>query len=518
MATACRILFALAFLSTHQVIAQKHTSNWVLGFECGLSFQTGVPKGTMGSSVRTLHGSAVISDRKTGELLFYTDGRNFWNRNHQLMVNAHTLPYSCTSLITQPAIIIPSQGDENQYHVYCIRPIYEVPPSNAEQCIYATDQSQVPEGQSGLGLYYYMIDMRLNGGLGNVVEEVSNVLLQINITEKLTAIPHTNGTDYWVIVHGWKNNTFYAYQSREGEIVNIVTSNIGSVHGGYGGVYVDDELKGEIKASPDGKKIASAVFSDYRPFDLFDFDAETGMLLNYINLGNIKGQYGVSFSPDNSKLYVSSDGRDESSELLFIIMQFDLDLGDSIDILESGKSIIINNPDTNIPSNGIFDGWSAPEKGMALGLDGRLYISGNTFFGDQTGEGHILVVAEKPNKAGFECDINFKTFEFGDGKTGIGLPNFIQSDFNELLPVSECNQPSAIKVYPNPTRGPILIDFLEGCTISYSLAVFNSLGQLVHSAEVSSDIQLKMEDLSSGVYFLRFESVERGFVKRIVKF
>src|SRR5690606_27893629 len=155
--------------------------------------------------------------------------------------------------------------------------------------------------------------------------------------------------------------SFYAYQCAEGQIITVVSTDIGSVHGNYGGIYFEDELQGELKTSPDGTKIASAVFSDYRPFDLFDFNASTGMLSNYTNLGDAKGQYGVSFSPDNSKLYLCSDGRYGDSDLKSIILQFDLHAGDASAIAASGKSIIIDNPKTNIPNNGIFEGWDTPE-------------------------------------------------------------------------------------------------------------------------------------------------------------
>src|SRR5690606_40816755 len=64
----------------------------------------------------------------------------------------------------------------------------------------------------------------------------------------------------------------------EGQVITVVRTDIGSVHGNYGGIYFEDELQGELKASPDGAKIASAVFSDYRPFDLFDFNTSTGIL------------------------------------------------------------------------------------------------------------------------------------------------------------------------------------------------------------------------------------------------
>ena len=513
-----RSLLLLTFSSIVSTsFAQREASNWSFGYQVGLKFIDGNPEPTE-SAIRTLNGSAVISDKVTGNLLFYTDGRNFWNRSHEVMQNAHTLPYNCVSLITQPAIIIPSVHNDSLFHVFCIRAQFELPPfSNPDNCLFAVDKSKIPENESGLGLYYYLVDMRLNNGMGNVVESKSNILLHTNITQKLTAVPHSNGMDYWIIVHGWGDNSFYAYHFAEGQVITVVRTDIGSVHGNFGGIYCEDELQGELKASPDGAKIASAVFSDYRPFDLFDFNTSTGILSNYINLGNVKGQYGVSFSPDNSKLYVSSDGRYGDSDSTSIILQFDLHAGDASAIAASGKSIIIDNPKTNIPNNGIFEGWDTPEKGMSLAPDGRLYVSGNTF--NDGDPDNILVVIENPNELGFDCNVNYKTFRFNNGqKTGIGLPNFMQSYFNGLESIRECKEESKILVHPNPTNDILRIETDPACLTSYSLAVYNTLAQIIFvEPTIPDQYELDLGDMADGIYILRFISRGNEIIKRVVK-
>lgn len=471
-------------------------------------------------ALKAIEGSAVISHKHTGELLFYSDGRNFWNRNHEQMQHAHALPGNCYTRISQPAIIIPSPEDESIYHVFCIRAEHEAEPLDPNNCTYHRDRSKLGEGESGYNLYYYRVDMRLDNGLGNVVEAESNILLQRNITGKLTALPHTNGTDHWVVVHGWQDNVFHAHRlSRGGEIVGSVTSAIGSTHGTYGGIYFEDELMGELKASPDGTKIAAGVFSDYRPFDLFDFDASTGILSNYVNLGDVKGQYGVSFSPDNSKLYVSSDSRDRATGRLHVILQYDLHAGGPAAIASSGMSVIVGNPHTNIPSNGIFDGWSTAAKGMALAPDGGLYITGNDPT-DGASENHTLVVIERPNERGYNCGINYRKFDFAHGSTGIGLPNFMQSWFNNIQPLSVCEAHSSISVYPNPTPGPTRLELRQGCPLDYTVSVFNSLGQIIWSPLSLSAVQneIDLTGLSDGLYLLRFTS-PRGKVnfRRLLK-
>src|SRR5690606_14877824 len=185
--------------------------------------------------------------------------------------------------------------------VFCIRPDPEaVAPDGPYDCVNSPDFAKLEENESGLVLLYYLIDMRMDDGLGNVVEDRSNIIVQRNVTQKLTAVNHPDGLSYWVIVHGWKSNTFFAHRFSDVGMLEVTTSDVGSSHGDFGGLFFRDEVEGEMKLSPDGKKIAVAVFSENRPFEVFDFDTSTGRVENGISLGNISGQYAVSFSPDNS--------------------------------------------------------------------------------------------------------------------------------------------------------------------------------------------------------------------------
>ncbi|MBK6984638.1 MAG: hypothetical protein IPH32_07715 [Bacteroidetes bacterium] len=50
----------------------------------------------------------------------------------------------------------------------------------------------------GTGLYYSIIDMSLNGGLGGITSTKAVHLLS-GTNEWLTGTKHTNGTDFWVV-------------------------------------------------------------------------------------------------------------------------------------------------------------------------------------------------------------------------------------------------------------------------------------------------------------------------------
>ncbi len=61
---------------------------------------------------------------------------------------------------------------------------------------------------------------------------------------------------------------------------------------------------GVIKISPDRRKIAkmNEVFTSRA--DLYDFDPNTGIVSNYLQLNTYQGDYGAEFSSDNTKLYI----------------------------------------------------------------------------------------------------------------------------------------------------------------------------------------------------------------------
>lgn len=512
--------FGLPFLlliTSYLAHSQNEATNWFFGSQAGLQFNYSKPVPIKNGGMFTQEGCAVISDKITGELLFYSNGRNVWNRKHQLMPNGQDFPIDCWSSITQSALIVPDPSDESKFYLFSI--YYTTTPGGdffiEKNCTYG--HSSVPLNRD---LRYSIIDMKRNAGLGDVVIDNKHILLKTNVTEKLTAIPHSNGEDFWIIAHEFNGNGFYVYPLTKDGIGEPVITNIGSVHEFKPDFFFkDEETKGYMKASPDGKKIACAISSSRRPFDLFDFNSSTGELSNYINLGLVRGQYGLSFSPDNSKLYVTSDDRPEPSIYPYpdIIIQFDLKAGDVNSIINSRRSIIRDNPLTNIPLGGTFEGFLLLNIGLQLGIDGKLYATAD--YAHSPTDGHIMVVIERPNELGFACRVNYQRFNFGIGSVGSGLPNFIQSYFNGIESSSTCGAPESISIYPNPTLSIVNIEFPEGCQSSGMLSIYNSIGQEITKFELASvNNSIDISNLSPGVYVLFISTIyNKKIVKRIIK-
>jgi hypothetical protein len=77
--------FALLF-SAHKVCGQGHANNWYFGQNAGITFNSGTPTALLDGLLVTNEGCTSFSD-ENGGLIFYTDGINVWNRNHQAMPN-----------------------------------------------------------------------------------------------------------------------------------------------------------------------------------------------------------------------------------------------------------------------------------------------------------------------------------------------------------------------------------------------------------------------------------------------
>jgi len=64
--------------------AQKQGNFWYFGNEAGLDFNSGSPATLTNGKMNNLEGVATISNH-LGELLFYTDGQDVYNKQHNIM-------------------------------------------------------------------------------------------------------------------------------------------------------------------------------------------------------------------------------------------------------------------------------------------------------------------------------------------------------------------------------------------------------------------------------------------------
>ncbi len=263
----------IALPSSH---AQRQ-NNWWYFNNAAVDFNSGSPVSVAGSAMTTTEGSASVADRLTGDLLFYTNGISIWNKNNQVMPNGNGLRggTQLQTSSTNAALIVPRPGNPTQYYVF------------------TADE----QGNSNT-LHYNLVDMTLNGGLGDVVSGQKNILLNSSSSEKLAYAPHADGVSFWLLAHEIFGDGWLAYRvDASGVNPTPVTSNAGvSLSNGAGC----------LKFSPNFKKIANVFVIG--SVDVLDFNNQTGVVSNGqtfpVPIGS--SVYGVEFSPSGRYLYVSN--------------------------------------------------------------------------------------------------------------------------------------------------------------------------------------------------------------------
>jgi gliding motility-associated-like protein len=361
-------IIILSFLFfTSFAFSQQEASNWYFGYGAGIKFNTdGTVTALTDGRLNTLEGCATLSD-SNGELMFYTDGTTVYNKNHQIMLNGTGLKGHSSS--TQSATIIQKPGSPNMFYVFT-----------------------TTAGAMIDGFQYNEIDLSLDGGLGGVTAN-KNIPIYTPTCEKLSVVKHANNTDYWVITHGWENNTFYSYLlTASGISATPVITNSGTVVGGSN----KDRVQGYMKISPDGTKLA-LCHQFLELVELYDFDNATGIVSNPIIINNYNQPYGVEFSPNSNVLYTSH-------QILRKIYQYDL----TVSNVPSSQTLIAATP--------TFLG------ALQLGPDNKIYIANH--------DTANLGVINDPNSIGLACNLQANAVDLAGRKSMLGLPCFNQSFFN----------------------------------------------------------------------------------------
>ena len=442
----------------------KRTFHWYFGEKAGIDFSSGIGILDTNNAIYSQEACSVISDT-LGNLLFYTNGPNVWDRTHQLMPNGNGL-MGCISA-SQGSLIVPKPGSNSIYYIFTI----------SWGC---TDTIGA--------LRYSIIDMTLNGGFGDVASK--NIFLFSPVNEQLNAVHHCNGKDIWVTSHQLHSNKFYSYLVTNAGIDTIpVISAIGSI---YPSFYPNCVTAGELKFSPNGKKLATAGGTCSYAFhiaELFDFNNQSGIISNCISLPSDSFCYGVSFSPDNSKLYYTYNGLTVGGG----IIQYDLTIPSASAIINSKTQIFYT-------TNNFL-------AGIQLSSNYKIYVS--RFWRDTLG------IIQNPNVLGINCNyINNGLFLNGK-KCREAFPNYIESLFSEKpdtcenigITTNEFHVPK-IKAYPNPFNQRSILEFENLNNERNTLTLFDNKGCLVRTiSDITTDkIEIERKDLTNGLYFFQLRS------------
>ncbi|MGB2385971.1 MAG: T9SS type B sorting domain-containing protein [Flavobacteriaceae bacterium] len=490
------ILICLIFTSILGY-SQAEASHWYFGNGAGLIFDvsTGTVTSTDAASntISTNEGCSSISDFN-GNLLLYTDGRNVWDKNHNIMSNAD---YNAgTGLMGDPSstssgLIVPKPGNPNQYYIFTVdEPHHQNAFAFPSQGPAEADGSStneydsgggVPDADDGFnnGFAYSLVDLTLNNGNGNVVSAEKNIQLvtynpneqgqeSYKCSEKITAVEHSDKQSYWVLTQFIDN--FYAFRvDATGVNTTPVVTNIIPLINFEG--YRRNAI-GYMKASPDGSRIAvchrqngdqpGGFSNNTGSVWIYDFDNTTGVLSNPINLLPNFGPYSVEFSPNSSKLYVSGSNS---------VTQFDLNTSDpaSTDfVVYSGFNFI---------------------GALQLGPDGKVYVANSE-------DSQSLDVINDPNTYGIDADYVPYQVQLAPGTfSNIGLPPFIQSFFLASIQLENSCVGQDVNFSVNSTQvfDSIAWDFGDGLGTANEnnpSYIFSTPGTYTVSAEITAGTEV----------------------------
>jgi len=374
-------LFYLFFLFTHLLFGQDYDNNWLFGYNIGVH-----PYDTTFGTSRIIFDSlenpevrfegysqidfqecnVSMSNRK-GDYIFSFNGYFIEDASFNIMQGGDYFnPYNPEAgtgyILPQGAICLPYPNHDNQYVLM----------QGTKKTIDEPDF-----GPSIIELYYSIIDMEKNGGIGAVIVKKGLILADTLNFGLITACKHANGRDWWVIQNETETNNFYKILITPDSIFWNKQVAVG-----------DTAILGLGQAvfTPDGEKYI--IFGTISPgtgqiIEIYDFDRCTGLLSNHRRIQSwtdyLSFSGGAAISPNSRYLYTPSD---------HYIFQYDLwaaDIGAS--------------KDTVARFDGFFDQSSYFTSRFYLAQlapDGKIYINAKNGI-------HQLTVIHYPDKAGDAC-------------------------------------------------------------------------------------------------------------------
>ncbi len=312
----CGLLYSPAYAQYNK----PENNIWMFATGAGLNFNAASPAaikskvGTAGWAGMS-EGGAAVCDRE-GKLLFSTDGTYIWDKNDSLMpngyigsefldtFNANSPDFfnlgELVASVTQGVQIVAFPGNNNKGKYY----------------VFTLTSRTSPFPMPG-NLYYSVVDMSLNNGLGDIVQGQKGLLLDsgakeepaLRLTEKMTAAIG-DSCNAWLIYCKNEGATGYAtqhYVAYEITSTGISPTPVISTFSNTG--MLPFCTMGQMVVSPDRKWIAVASHRQLGPLEwygsvyLCNFDVNTGVVSNPSQLSD-ENCYSVCFSPDNSKLYM----------------------------------------------------------------------------------------------------------------------------------------------------------------------------------------------------------------------
>ncbi|WMX13754.1 T9SS type A sorting domain-containing protein [Aureispira sp. CCB-E] len=457
--------------------AQQHDNNWLVGAgqyttkSTQITFNNNLVVDSIFRSMEIDRAAISVSD-SLGNLIFYSNGIKIHNAQYQLMQNGDSLnPGQIADNFRQSGypinegmIAIPHPVQTNKYYAF------HQASTNASALAGFADK-----------LYYTLVDMNANGGLGRV-ETKNQVLLENDsiCPGQLEVVKHGNGRDWWLIQPMGFSNGYHVFL--------IAGNTISYHHKQYlGNVKLwGNEMAGQATFNHQGNQYFR--YDHRSDLDIYDFDRCSGYFSNYLhipivdsvdNLAFSAVSTGVAASPNDRYLYVSS---------WIYLYQFDL-----------WASNIAASKDTVA----IFDNYMYGVHPVLFGYiqsapDGKIYSHVNN-----TPYMHII---DNPDVRGISCnvvqrglDVFFVHGHFLPNMPHYRTPILSGSACDTLTSLATIESKEDVLIYPNPASTSISI--AASSTIE-QVVIYDALGREVLCSLVGkeSEVVLDIKELSNGTY------------------
>ncbi len=484
------LIFASILLTFDSYAQNKQDYNWLFGREASTvdddkgyifdfnSNPVGIKKRDNGIGIEGQNTS--ISD-KDGNLLFYSNGCAVLNRNGDVMPNGN--------YIADTTWIQKLNKDCNRGYPGG-QDILILPNPNGSDTYYLVNKPFVCNGlnvKDSIPIWYNIIDLELDNGNGDLKEKNSVLYDGKNcLSSFLTAIPHQNGNDFWIIQPLVDDSTFITFLLTENgfekypdqythEFFNLWRSS----------------ASGTAKFNNSGTKYA--LYNYYDQLHIYDFDRFTGILSNHqkinvyqdIDISDIRFS-SIEWSPNDRFIYTAS-----SLEL------YQVDTWEA-DIERDGIRLVAEWDGTNDPFSNTF-------YMMALAPDCKIYMcstSGNNSY-------HVI---KNPDDLGEDCNFCQSCLPLPEPANFGGMPNFprfrvdaaekCDSTIDLVLGLPVWYEED-LEVYPNPSHGIYTITIPQDMTKGL-LKVFGINGKTIKSINISNQnkIDLDLTPYDAGQYII----------------
>ena len=421
---------------------------------------------------------ATISD-KNGNFLMSSNGIWIADSTGNIMMNGDSLnPSQMTAsnpnglLLPNANIILPYPDNATKYVLFhhtatwngTYNPTYEV--------------------------FYSVIDMTQNGGLGGVDSTQKNVIaFQDTLNWGLAACRHANGRDWWILAIKDSSDIAFKMLFTNNGLASVTSQKL-NVPLAWGNVT-------QPTFSPDGTKFGYTTYVPYQPDSgficVFDFDRCSGQFSNKrVAFVNTSSLWGFAFSNNSNLAYAASTLR---------VFQFNLN-------------------SLTVDTVAVYDGFYSPYTwccatsflDMYLAANGKIYITS----GSSVQHIHEM---NYPDSAGIACDLQQHAINLGvwSFRAVPNHPNYyLGCDTTQttcpclITGINDVKQHDfKFSISPNPSNGNFKITYLLPQNSKGIFEVFDITGKKVFSYSLPQWSTLQNFDLSflsNGIYHCSIKS------------